>query len=327
MPQNPSQPFHLVCVDSSANTWPASIDVPEVGEVEVQRADSVPPDLEDKTRVAVSLENLGDDEAAGLRERIGSKHPAQTRILAFSAEHWGTESLTRGLHALRPNVLLRQSASPVDTRELSTTLSKLATGDIFGLDRYLSHATQRLVMDVGSSDEMVAMLERANTLIASTALRRRVKEHVLFTVDELLTNALFNAPLDAEGLPVYRASERTHSVLLPPEKAVRVEIAADDHTVGVSVTDRFGSFEVEELQALLLESTSMQPHKIREGSTGGAGIGLKQVIRAVSGLVFNIEPGRRTEVLALFDVLPSYRGYVQRPKSLSVFAREESASA
>ena len=112
-------------------------------------------------------------------------------------------------------------------------------------------------------------------------------------VDELLMNALLAAPADPRAV---------------------LRWSSDDRTLAVSVLDDSGTLRqrdlIDHVRRARLERGRPQP-----ASDGGAGLGLYLVLANVAGLVVNIAPGRRTEMVCLLD-----RAKVSRTRSLHVFA-------
>ena len=63
----------------------------------------------------------------------------------------------------------------------------------------------------------------------------------------------------------------------------------------------------------------MTEKKEVEYKTGGAGLGLYMVVHSISQLVFNIEPGKRTEVIAVFYIRSGLRALRSSGQSLNLF--------
>ena len=83
----------------------------------------------------------------------------------------------------------------------------------------------------------------------------------------------------------------------------------------IEVSDRFGSLDRDTILRALGK------HDIREDG-GGAGMGISLAYRSCDHLVFNLAPGRQTEIVALIDVryppterisASSYNVFVERP--------------
>ena len=146
--------------------------------------------------------------------------------------------------------------------------------------------------DRGASRRSVAALEQA--------------------VDELLLNALFDAPTDAGGTPRYVAlSPRERlQVTAQPGEAAQVRFAADARRVVVAVRDPFGRLPRSTVLRYFRRCAEAQLARQSplEQKMGGSGVGLFLVLGAASELFFRLCPGRFTEVV--------YTVYRDRPAPL-----------
>jgi hypothetical protein len=61
------------------------------------------------------------------------------------------------------------------------------------------------------------------------------------------------------------------------------------------------------------------------GGSGGAGLGLYLVLANVAALVVNVAPGRRTEIVCVFDLSRGIRPSVTGVRSLHVFSDRATA--
>ncbi len=146
--------------------------------------------------------------------------------------------------------------------------------------------------ELKTADEQLAgSLEAAKVPVP---LARRVRVVAL----ELMTNALYDAPRDPAGQPLFAHLSRTVPVSLPAGQEVRSELSfsEDQSLAELSVCDAYGSLDPE----LLIERfvRAKTPDRAVAETSGGAGLGLFFVLDAVDSLVVRIEPGRRTELWA-----------------------------
>lgn len=131
-------------------------------------------------------------------------------------------------------------------------------------------------------------------------------------VDELLLNALFDAPCDASGRPRYVAltPQQRLAVQAPPNEQAEVRYAADAHRVVVAVRDPFGGLRRSTIVNYLVRCATAQNKRQSplERKGGGAGVGLYLVLGAASELIFRLRRGHSTEVV--------YTVYRERPRPL-----------
>ena len=118
------------------------------------------------------------------------------------------------------------------------TAQKLLTGDIFGIEKYLPAGTPvhyvRLHDFVGRGRAIDTVLSYAE----GARMRRQVRTQIAAVCEELLMNALYDAPVDAAGRPIFadidpHDRKGTHS-----PRPVSIRYAATEHTFAVAVRDR-----------------------------------------------------------------------------------------
>lgn len=209
-----------------------------------------------------------------------------------------------GLIALMLDAPVSHLVGDPGDRDLRITSAKLVSGDLFGLEKYVAAGTvvhERLVCDdAGKRAAIGAVCAWAETQGA----RRPVVHRLASVVDELLMNALLDAP---------RATAA-------PAGCAVLRWAHDGGAIAISVGDSYGSLSkrdvIDHVRRARRERGRPRPH-----AAAGAGIGLYLVLANVASLVVNIEPGRRTEVVCLFDVARrEHPAITTSVRSLHVFA-------
>lgn len=178
-------------------------------------------------------------------------------------------------------------------RTLEVASEKLASGDVWGLEKYLVPGARVAERVVRCELDKRRAMDEVGAWAESVGARRAALHRIASVVDELLMNALLAVP-DA------------------PRAVLRW--ASDDRTLAISVLDDSGTLRqrdlIDHVRRARRERGRPQPAR-----DGGAGLGLYLVLANVAGLVVNVAPGRRTEMVCLFD-----RAAASRPRSLHVFA-------
>jgi anti-sigma regulatory factor (Ser/Thr protein kinase) len=186
-------------------------------------------------------------------------------------------------------------------RDLGITSEKLASGDLFGLEKYVAQdapVAERVVeSDLDKRHAMARVAAWAEAIGARSPLVHRLTN----VVDELLMNALHDTPRTCD-------------------RRVALRWAADDRTIAISVGDRCGALRQRDVIGHVRRARSERgrPRPETEAQRG-AGIGLYLVVASVAALVFNVEAGRRTEVVCLFDRATAGRRAASSVRSLHVF--------
>lgn len=162
------------------------------------------------------------------------------------------------------------------------------------------------------------MLAAARDFALAAGAQGRFADLLCNACDEMLTNALYNAPIDSQGKPRFAHLSRVNPVQLEPSEAITVTLASDGVDMGISVVDPFGSLQVPTITQYLSKCLR-RGNDLVEDKEGGAGLGLYYVFEAVSHFVINLEVRVRTEMIGIVDVRGRYKDFLQRPKSFNVF--------
>ncbi len=206
------------------------------------------------------------------------------------------KSLTQLLRDPRCNhVIVGEEAE----RGTLVTAQKLLTGDIFGIEKYLPEGTPvnyfRLRDFQGRSTAIDTILQFAE----ERGIRRQVRSAIGSVCEELLMNALYDAPVDEAGNQIFAEVDphaRVESMSPPP---VSIRYAATDSQFAVAVRHRFGRLAKDPNPAYIKQFPTAGPTIDRQ--TVGAGLGLYLVANAAAGYIVNVAYGMATEVVCTFD--------------------------
>lgn len=199
------------------------------------------------------------------------------------------------------------------TADLGITSEKLVTGDLFGLEKYVAPGTKIGERVVASDLERRVVIGEVCAWAEAIGARTPIVHRLASVVDELLMNALHDAP--RESRPA-RASLGTVVDERDPRAVLRW--ACDAGTIAISVGDAFGALRQRDVIDHVRRAKEDRGRPQLDAH--GAGLGLYLVLANVASLVVNVDPGRRTEVVCLFDRAGVDRRAVEpRAKSLHVF--------
>lgn len=187
---------------------------------------------------------------------------------------------------------------PITAREIVATTSKLLVDDIFGLEKYLSWGTAIRSADVTHSDQRGPVVDDLAAYAQECGLRRKHAQQLRTLAHELITNAIWDAPVDPQGTAKYQQQSRQQPIQLLPNETVTVRYGFDGIGFGLSVNDSFGRLEYKGVVANLARCFAKKEDQI-SWETQGAGLGLYMAYNTVSSFVINVAPQARTEVIGL----------------------------
>ena len=179
------------------------------------------------------------------------------------------------------------------------TAQKLLTGDIFGIEKYLPEGTpvhyERLRDFEGRGKAIQTVLDFAE----QSKMRRQVRSAIGQVCEELLMNALYDAPVDENGRAIFAEVDPHDRTKMRTPRPVSIRYAATDDMFAVAVRDRFGRLAKNTIRAYI-EKCIRSPNQI-DRKTYGAGLGLYLVANAAATYVVNVAYGIATEVVCTFD--------------------------
>jgi hypothetical protein len=194
------------------------------------------------------------------------------------------------------------AAMPVLAEELFVTVQKLLRRELFGIDKYLSWGAVVGETELVGTDDRVRAISQLGADVEQMQIGRRQQAAVMLAADELVLNAIFNAPTDEHQRRYLREVPRDQvRTLLGRERPV-LRWGCDGRWFAISVRDAYGSLEPATLVRYVAKSLAGSGQVRSDGA--GAGIGLAMTYSAVTQLVFDLDPGRATEAIALVDVRP-----------------------
>jgi hypothetical protein len=225
--------------------------------------------------------------------------------------------------------------------ESATIEAKLEGPDEQALGLALRRRIERAVQPVGPAPYLLAGTALEERLIGSSAdkeetLAAIVADAARFglsdekvrrietAADELMLNAVYDAPRDERGDALHANADRRTPVTLAAQAQVRTRWGCDGSTFVISVADRFGALDRATISAhvqRLLDARSPRLGRAAPGqpSTGGAGLGLVLTYSAANQLSLQISRGRFCEATAALHVGGSNRAAVARGSALHIF--------
>lgn len=255
--------------------------------------------LQDKTYDLVFLDSSMLDLAAPCK----AKNPNVGLVLMTS------DQIPNYLPSLKklsdiPHIVSRDEGDRTFTvKNIMTTVTKLLSRDLFGLEKYLSWGVEIQSHSIVSSKHRMELIAQVDTYFEKLGIRRANRDRIRVVLEEMLMNAIYDAPTDASGKALYNHLPRSTDVMLKPEQQGVIRFATDGMLVAVSVQDPFGSLKGSTLLRYLEKNYAGEAAGLNvEGEKGGAGRGLHQIVENSDLVVFNVDPGKRTEAIALFNV-------------------------
>ncbi len=171
------------------------------------------------------------------------------------------------------------------------------------------NAKQVISKNLTSTADLKALHEVAMKDISFNA--DHVRDRFLLILDELSSNTLYNAPVDDNGIPLFRRTDRSEDVVLEDKESINVTISENDDELHICCSDTYGSLFADTVKNYLFREI-VAPQQ-REG---GAGIGLSLIFENCNSLLYNIELNERTEVTAVIKKFKKNKDHLLASKEV-----------
>lgn len=261
------------------------------------------------TLAFVDPDAMGGSDALGRVQRAALAYP-RTPVLLVSGPQ------DRALLASFVEVPTVAGVVGRDTNErdseIAEALGLVVRGPSFGLARYVGPDAPILSRELASSVEREDLLEAARTFLLDHGIRPRMADLAQNAIEELVTNAVYDAPTDSEGRRLYADVDRRNAVFLQAGSRPRLELAVDGKKIAALMTDPYGSLDVATVRRYL----AMGLRGDFSDKPGGAGLGFARVFGLVDRLVVQIVPRVRTEIAFTLEAGSVKRDPSARPTGL-----------
>ena len=184
------------------------------------------------------------------------------------------------------------------------TISKMMTDNIYGIEKYLNWGVALQEFRVEGSRQRQEIIDILAAFLEETGIRRRIRSDALIVADEMMMNAIFSAPRDAGGLPVYEGIDRRGDLILAPDEQALLRFGFDGTWLALSVEDPFGSINRQTILEYVAHCTRNKNPEALHGHGGktGGGTGIYSIIHRSDLVIVNVTEDERTEFIALLRV-------------------------
>ena len=183
---------------------------------------------------------------------------------------------------------------------VQVTAQKLLTGDIFGIEKYLPSETEVHYLRLSDFEGRTKAIDTILHFAQEKKVRRQIRGAIGQVCEELLMNALYDAPVDEVGTQIFAHLDPHDRTKAKSPKPVSIRFAATESQFAIAVRDRFGCLAKSTVLAYLSKCLTKSDQIDRK--TYGAGLGLYMVANTAASYVVNVAHGFATEVICTFDL-------------------------
>jgi len=186
----------------------------------------------------------------------------------------------------------------------------------FGLSNYFDSETKVQRIELKKSLHKTAAVQAVENILSKRGIKGRISSLVANAVDELLMNAIYDAPIDGDGVSYRREVDRNSDLELNDRELVRLEVAEAEKYIGVCISDQFGSLSKDVVLGFLRKDYQTSEYEAPKGKSGG--LGLHGIVNAGLSMLLVSRPDFKTEVMIFFPKLPSYKDFKSGFRFISV---------
>ncbi len=188
----------------------------------------------------------------------------------------------------------------------------------WGMEVYLNPNYQMMELKIKDFKLKSHYLDQVYLYLSSHITSSTILNAVIETCDELIMNAIFDAPRNLDGSVKYNHLSRSkYDIVLENHEQGILKIGFDKDFLAISMEDPFGSLTKETVVKYIYKAIQTE-NKISNESAG-AGLGLSQIFLNSNYMVINSCPGKRNEMISLINLAKTNKSRLLNGHSFSFF--------
>lgn len=183
-------------------------------------------------------------------------------------------------------------------------------------DTFISEpATNRSHSEFNNSDHLDQQIEKALEAHDFTKTFEGFKAILIQILNETLTNALYNAPVDQSGKFLHRHQNRRDVITSDQKMTPTLDIVEDADKIVLGVKDFYGTLTKDVIDHYLTHGEVAEKN-------GGAGVGMYLILKHAHKMIINIDPGKMTEFIVVLHKFKRFFHYQTLEKSYHLYLRK-----
>lgn len=189
----------------------------------------------------------------------------------------------------------------------------------FGMERYMPQGSDVKSIVLKESGQRRVAVQAVENVLQKNGNPERLSVQIAGAVDELLMNAIFDAPVDKDGYPFRKELDRSEDFPFSSNRCVELMISYSDEYYGIGVSDPFGTLKKETILGFVRQNFKKDEFSSSDQGASG-GLGLNGIIQSGLSLVFISHPGVRTDVMIFFPKVKTYKEFKSGFRFLSLLS-------
>lgn len=211
---------------------------------------------------------------------------------------------------------IQRRDNPAALEIYSCLVENILSKNRFGLEQFFKGGSKRQEITLSTAAHRVAAIEATRGFLVKQGVPPRLGGQVGHAVEELLLNAIFDAPIDASHERYRLHADRMADFSFSKKETVTLSIMSNDEYIGVAVTDQFGSLNLNEVLAHLSRNYRTEDYLSEKSDENG--LGLNNVVESGFSLLLSTVPGESTDAILFFPKARNHKEFKTKFKFLSV---------
>lgn len=205
----------------------------------------------------------------------------------------------------------------VDTSLMKALFQSAFENKMPRLESFFPRSIVPQFLQLQKTSQKKPILEAFKSQLLKIGFQQRAVLTITTAIDELLMNAIFDAPINEVGQHHKAEIPRASDFDLDEHDRVDLKVSFDGQLLGICVGDNHGSLDKKKvLLNHLAKSYESEQYRAR-ALTIGAGLGLNQVFKNCGGMILSCQTGIRTEVTLFYRKTSSFKQFRDQFRFLS----------
>ena len=191
-----------------------------------------------------------------------------------------------------------------------------------GIHNYFPSGSLHRDIEITHSSQKIPFVELLENHLTQVGLPERLANLISTATDELLMNAIFDAPVDHELHHYRNQQDRSELFAMSSREQVKAEVMISDRYGAICVTDQFGSLPKGKVIELLAKDYRGIDYSGKTDQAG-AGLGLHHIAESGLSLLFLCESGIQTAAMIFFPRVKSQKEFKLGFQFFSVLINSE----
>lgn len=162
-----------------------------------------------------------------------------------------------------------------------------------------AESDQSLILDFNQSDQKNQLKDSLQAFMKAIPGVRFASDLAIQVADEMITNVLFNAPINDAGQRTFASLSRDVKIILPESKKARLFACFSDKRIILGCEDPFGSLQRDQVLKRWIQIYDPDQEQVLAGQTG-SGLGMKLMIDYAANFYVYSEYKKKTLVACAF---------------------------